>query len=223
MHECGSLLTIGRVQPNDIVIPDPKASRNHATVRILGDGRHYIADMGSSNGTFLNTKRVVSPCPLENGDIIAIGDHELKYECEEIASEGEDKKEDMDAATMVTLGNKIVEITILVSDIRNYTPLSASTPEDMLAKVLGDWCRSVSEAANRHCGIIDKFIGDAVMIRWMTARSGVAESVSSALKMAYELNEITKSINDKYDNLPGQSPSPIGNRCGDKYRAGSTW
>jgi len=52
-------LRIGRANDNDIVLTDLGVSRHHAELRNVGDGRYAIADLDSSNGTFLNGARVI--------------------------------------------------------------------------------------------------------------------------------------------------------------------
>ena len=65
--------TIGRAVENDIVIASKRISREHA--RISRDGRKYILeDMSSTNGTFLNSERVLAPVALRDGDQISVGD-----------------------------------------------------------------------------------------------------------------------------------------------------
>src|SRR4029450_8921555 len=63
--------TIGREGPVDVPLDDPKASRRHAAVRLAG-GEWIIEDLKSSNGTFLNTKRVEA-AKLADGSTIQIG------------------------------------------------------------------------------------------------------------------------------------------------------
>jgi DNA-binding response OmpR family regulator len=65
--------TIGRAVENDIVVTSKRVSREHACVR--REGRHVMLDdLGSTNGTFLNDERVLSPTNLHDGDRISIGD-----------------------------------------------------------------------------------------------------------------------------------------------------
>lgn len=74
----GEALELGREPDNDAMLPDPKVSRHHA--RIQRDGERYVlADLDSSNGTFVNGERVVAPVKLEEGDVILIGDVELLF------------------------------------------------------------------------------------------------------------------------------------------------
>ncbi|HEX8991103.1 MAG TPA: FHA domain-containing protein [Anaerolineales bacterium] len=65
-------LTLGRVQPADVVINVESVSRNHA--RIQGADSHYrIEDLGSRNGTYVNNQKLNAPCELSNGDLIQLG------------------------------------------------------------------------------------------------------------------------------------------------------
>lgn len=56
---------------------DQFVSRNHASVQRRGDGVE-IADLGSANGTYVNGARVHAPAPMRNGDVLRIGQVELK-------------------------------------------------------------------------------------------------------------------------------------------------
>ena len=74
-------LSIGRSPENDIVIEDRRISRRHAEVR-LRLGRHTLYDLGSTNGTFVNGKRV-NEIALSEGDRITLGAATLVYRLEE--------------------------------------------------------------------------------------------------------------------------------------------
>lgn len=74
----GESITIGRAVENDIVITSKRVSREHACVRRDG-WRVMLEDMGSTNGTFLNDERVLSPIALHDEDRIKIGDVTLTF------------------------------------------------------------------------------------------------------------------------------------------------
>jgi hypothetical protein len=68
---------IGRVESNDIQIDSMAVSGQHAKIVTILD-EAFIEDLGSTNGTFLNAQKV-SVSALENGDVITIGTHNIKY------------------------------------------------------------------------------------------------------------------------------------------------
>ena len=65
------VLTIGRSSQCDIQIEDDKVSRKHAEIN-LRDGLVWLTDLQSTNGSYVNSKRV-SEIPLNDGDLVLIG------------------------------------------------------------------------------------------------------------------------------------------------------
>jgi hypothetical protein len=70
-------MSIGRTPDAGVFLDDVTVSRNHALVVRRGDG-HYIDDLGSLNGTYVNRRRIESH-RLEDGDEIQIGKYKLSY------------------------------------------------------------------------------------------------------------------------------------------------
>jgi hypothetical protein len=64
---------IGREAGNEIVIEDPQVSRRHAQLTRQGHS-YLIEDVGSTNGTYVNGKRVMAPTLLANGDMVGLAD-----------------------------------------------------------------------------------------------------------------------------------------------------
>lgn len=66
-------VTVGRGSDRDVVLECVKCSRFHAEFRIE-DGRLWVEDQGSTNGTYVNSEKPDGRSPLEHGDIVQFGD-----------------------------------------------------------------------------------------------------------------------------------------------------
>jgi hypothetical protein len=75
----GGGLTIGRSEAADISISDQFVSHMHAQVTRRG-AYHFVVDLGSTNGTFLNDRRIESDAQLKVHDSLRIGQSILRYE-----------------------------------------------------------------------------------------------------------------------------------------------
>ncbi|MGB7342119.1 MAG: FHA domain-containing protein [Phototrophicaceae bacterium] len=76
----GDVLNLGRDITNDIVINDREVSRHHLRFT-KGADSFTMEDLGSTNGTFVNGKRVTGSIALKNGDMVGLGETvTLQYE-----------------------------------------------------------------------------------------------------------------------------------------------
>jgi pSer/pThr/pTyr-binding forkhead associated (FHA) protein len=73
-------LTVGRGSPNDIELHDDEfVSAKHARIEPRRDGV-WVEDIGSTNGTFVNGTRIDRPRRLTAGDVVRIGETDLRFE-----------------------------------------------------------------------------------------------------------------------------------------------
>ncbi len=70
--------TIGRTADVDIAVLDERVSQRHAKV-VMQDGRHFVEDIGSTNGTFVNNQPLTGPRKLQDGDLIQVGETVFEY------------------------------------------------------------------------------------------------------------------------------------------------
>jgi pSer/pThr/pTyr-binding forkhead associated (FHA) protein len=71
-------VVVGRQDGCDLVLPDDEASRRHAQVTVTAGGCQ-ITDLGSTNGTYLNGRRLDAPALLVDGDRIEIGHSLVRF------------------------------------------------------------------------------------------------------------------------------------------------
>jgi pilus assembly protein CpaF len=72
-------VTIGRVKGNDVLLPKGNVSKRHARL-ICRDGRYIVTDLKSTNGTYVNHRRITHATLVREGDRIYIGDFVLRIE-----------------------------------------------------------------------------------------------------------------------------------------------
>jgi adenylate cyclase len=157
--------TIGRTGDNTVPLPGNHVSRQHAIVRCHNAYQYQIMDLGSRNGTFVNDQRVIMPVTLESGSRIRIADYELVFD----QDSGEEEGEHVDA-TLAALSSDgshaVLSVAILVCDIRGFTPMAEKLGEQKIAHLLGNWFRDTGNIVHSAGGIIDKYIGDALLAYW---------------------------------------------------------
>ncbi len=72
VYELGEELTVGRAGGCQITLDDTYVSQLHARV-FRREGQLYVEDLGSTNGTYLNRKKVTAPIAIRRGDRLQIG------------------------------------------------------------------------------------------------------------------------------------------------------
>ncbi|MBI5086301.1 MAG: adenylate/guanylate cyclase domain-containing protein [Acidobacteria bacterium] len=149
---------------SSIVLQDSQVSRKHAMVQYAPDGRVYLTDLGSRNGTWLNQRRVTSPVALSTGDRVCVGGTELRFHG---PARGHSIHTAPQGATMVGFSQGL--ITVLVIDIRDFTGLSTRLPEARLSELISLFMRESGVVLAEHYAWGQKFIGDAVMAVWLHA------------------------------------------------------
>lgn len=96
----------------------------------------------------------------------------------------------------VEMGGQHTEAVVLFSDIRGFTPLSESLPAEKTVTILNAYFSHMVEAIESEGGIVDKFIGDAVM-----AVFGIPDSEDAsqkALRAAIKMRQALEKLNEEF-------------------------
>ena len=161
-------------------LESPKVSRRHALIHLQNIGELWLIDFGSSNGTFLNKRRIHHPIRLSDGDQITIGDQVFKFR--QPLAISEQYKTDVMQRTLREIEK--VPCWLLVADIRSFTPLSRHVQSEDLDVLLGRWIFSCNEIIENRHGMINKYLGDGFLAYWPDAATSPEEiaAVISAFK-----------------------------------------
>src|SRR6266487_4996375 len=179
-HPIKGSCSLGRAAANTIVLQSPKVSRRHVLIHLQNIGELWLIDFGSSNGTFLNKRRIHPPIRLRDGDQITIGDQVFKVR--EPVAISEEYKTDVMQGTLREI--ETVPCWLLVADIRGFTPLSRQLQSQDLDVLVGAWILNCKEIIEKQHGIINKYLGDGFLAYWREADTSPEEIVTviSALK-----------------------------------------
>ncbi|MDX6766630.1 MAG: adenylate/guanylate cyclase domain-containing protein [Candidatus Methylacidiphilales bacterium] len=110
----------------------------------------------------------------------------------------------------IRLGGVRKPVTILFSDIRGFTTISESLPEEALVAQLNDYFEKMVGSVNRHQGTLHKFIGDAVMAVWGdVVSSSPVEDAQRAVRSALEMVTLAGELNSRW-TAEGKPPFQIG-------------
>src|SRR5438874_4811977 len=83
--ECEEI-TIGRVDENDICLPKGNISKKHTKI-VVKDGKIIVLDLKSTNGTYVNGKKLAGPQVITPADKVYVGDFILSVEPPDMAGD----------------------------------------------------------------------------------------------------------------------------------------
>ena len=168
--------SIGRAPTNQLVLVDEKASRKHALIHRQGENEYWLVDLGSSNGSYLDGRRVSQPVALRDGSVIRIGSSTLLFRQNTVPS-GESAEPHWSEGTVHDI--RIAPCWLLLADIVGSTELTRGLPADELPIVTGRWFSECKQAIEANGGVINKYLGDGFFAYWTDRDSMVARLVGA--------------------------------------------
>ena len=183
-------------------------SRLHALIQRRDAGDLALVDLGSRNGSFVNGTRVSFPVALNHQDKVLFGDQQLIFHSPARspsvpAVSASDLRNDPTSAIHT---NSLT--TILVVDIRDFTPLARSLPEALLSQTIGTWFLRSGQIAQRLGSWAQKYIGDAVMAVWV--HDHPAQAGTDILRVLRAVSEIDVATAEISKSLALPVPLRIG-------------
>jgi adenylate cyclase len=203
----GGTWAVGRGEGCGVLLDSRSVSRLHALIQRRDAGDFYLVDLGSRNGSFVNGRRVSIPAHLHDRDRLVFADLELVFR-----NPATPKERSPSAPGVRNLPTESLQAqsltTIMVVDIRDFTPLSRTLSEALLSQMIGTWFLRVGQAAEHWGSWAQQYIGDAVMAVWVHRDvETVSNDMSRVLRSVCEINRGTAEISR---TLPLSKPLRIG-------------
>ena len=179
--------SIGRAETNQVVLADGKASRKHAVIHRQGESEYWLVDLGSSNGTYLNGRRVPQPVALSDGATIQIGNSTLRFRRASAPSDDGAGHVTISQPTLVDI--RTVPCWLLLADIADSTGLSNRVPAEQLPMIIGRWFAETKQVVEAHGGAINKYLGDGFFAYWPSTAATIPR-LASAIQGLKELQAV---------------------------------
>lgn len=158
------LCTLGRSDANTVALDDDHVSRKHAVIQHQGENEFWMVDLGSSNGTWVNGRRVSRPLALRDGDVIDMGGSRIVFRSEAVVME----------ADALTLGSTLLSVArrncwLMVADIVGSTRMAQELPPEEVPLVTGGWFKDCRDLIEAHDGHMNQYLGDGFFCYWEDA------------------------------------------------------
>lgn len=141
-------IKIGKDPNNDVVISNSTVSRQHAIVTIADNDHTTIRDLNSTNGTYVNGKRITGENILKPGDKVQLGNHLATYE-ELTTPTHKDKKDD----TIVNKQSGHIQLPQGIKDMRRI----GRDPSMQI-------CHNHNDVSKHHATLCQLQTGDVVIV-----------------------------------------------------------
>ncbi|HEY4299597.1 MAG TPA: FHA domain-containing protein [Candidatus Didemnitutus sp.] len=156
--------TIGRSATSTLVLDQAGVSRSHAMVQPGPGGGHLLADLRSTNGTYVNGLRLEQARPLRDGDTILVGEASLIYRCRQEQSQATDSSQ----TTSVQIYSG--PCWLLLLDVIGFTTHTQKVGNHEAAEDFKKWLEVVRPVLARQDATINSYLGDAIFSYWRQDR-----------------------------------------------------
>lgn len=153
--------TFGRSEMNAVPLANNHVSRKHAVIQFQGENEFWIVDLGSSNGTYVNGRRMSRPLALKDGDVIDMAGSRIEFRSEADTTEPDDP----------SLGSTLLSVArrncwLMVADIVGSTRMAQELPPEEVPQVTGGWFKTCRDLIEQHEGHMNQYLGDGFFCYW---------------------------------------------------------
>lgn len=155
---------------------------------------------------FLEERRLKAHAEAERGELVGLFE---RYVSPEVVAEIWNRREE------IVLAGQEKHATVLFSDIRNFTALTAGKASAEVLAWLNDYFDAMSEIIKRNGGFLNKFIGDGMLVLFgVPVSHGVGEDACGAVRAALEMVKRVEELNSRQDPSRPQFTIGVGLHTG---------
>lgn len=153
--------TLGRSAASHVVLENSHLSRQHAIIQFQGEDEFWIVDLGSSNGTYVNGRRLSRPRALKNGDLIDLAGSQIEFRSESTSVHAHGNSL---GSTLLSVARR--DCWLMVADIIGSTRMAQELSPEELPLVTGGWFKTCRELIEEYEGHMNQYLGDGFFCYW---------------------------------------------------------
>ena len=177
--EVTSSFMIGRSSRCHLRLPGIQASREHALLSFDPSGRcWWLSDLNSTNGSYLNDRKIQTASRLRPGDRIRIGRTTWHFRCEDPLAEFDVS---LSGSDMTLVEASKHTCWLLIVDVVGSTPLARELDAEEMSRRLKIWATRCEQVVDTHGGYVNEFLGDGFLAIWID-RKDTAKHLLRALE-----------------------------------------
>ncbi len=160
-----TICSIGRIAPKTVVLPDGFVSSSHAVIQVNAHGAHELTDLRSTNGTYLDGRRLSAPALLQNAMQIRIGPFKLTYRRLVPTSSGGGSTRPFPEGTAVQTYDG--PCWILILDLEGFTVRRQQLGQAKAEILIREWIADAKPFIEKNSGVLNAQPGDALLAYWL--------------------------------------------------------
>jgi pSer/pThr/pTyr-binding forkhead associated (FHA) protein len=194
----GNSWTIGRDNNNNFIIREAWISRNHAMIHKTTDQKFYLTDLGSSNGCYLNGKRINGSTILKNQAQIFLGRTKLKF-YSPVNVINSPVNQEIDKETSTSIFHKRRLLSVILVELCVTELLNNGLDDNIFSMVIDDWFAQAKSIFSQGGIVINKSLGNSLMaIKFHEQKEPKKEELVQIFQVVLTIYEITSKLIDKY-------------------------
>lgn len=150
-------------------------------MHVQSKNEHWLVDLASSNGTYLNGQRITQPMLLRDGDRIGVGEYELIFHQPPNPTDTAQPP-----ANAPFHAVRLDEGWLLLAEVLDATMIMQQVPPDQQAQVMERWMEEGRNIVRRHHGVLNQYLGDGFLAFWKDAEHAT-EAVALCIKDLLDL------------------------------------
>ena len=196
----GNCWTIGRDSSNHFIVKETWISRNHAIIQKTKEQEFILTDLGSSNGSYVNGKRIKKSTILQDESQIFLGRTKIEFHTSVNVSYSEvDEGKEKEKETLTSMFHKRHLLSVIVVELCDVDFLVNRLDNPIFSMVIDEWFAQTRLVFSQQKIVTNKSMGNSLMGIWFHEQEEPKiEELFRIFQAVIAIYNMTSKLIDKY-------------------------